>query len=76
MGGGEIISSFMQENLIDEYYIYVMPTILGDGISLFPARFPKANLKLVSCKNIGEIVELIYQKPDTKKPKRLRANLP
>lgn len=76
MGGGEIISSFMQENLIDEYYIYVMPTILGDGIPLFPARFPKANLKLVSCKNIGEIVELIYQKPDTKKPKRLRANLP
>ncbi len=62
MGGGEIIRCFMQENLIDEYYIYVMPTVLGNGIPLFPAGFPKTNLKLESCKNIGEIVELIYQK--------------
>ena len=64
MGGGKVIRSFMQENLIDEYYIYVMPTILGDGVPLFPASFPKANLKLVSCKNIGQIVELIYHKAD------------
>ncbi len=61
MGGGEIIRCFMRENLIDEYYIYVMPTLLGNGIPLFPAGFPKTNLKLKSCKNIGEIVELIYQ---------------
>lgn len=26
MGGGEIIRCFMRENLIDEYYIYIMPT--------------------------------------------------
>lgn len=66
MGGGEIIRCFMQENLIDEYYIYVMPTVLGEGIPLFPASFPKANLKLISCKSIGEIAELIYQRADTK----------
>lgn len=62
MGRGEIIRCFMRENLIDQYYIYVMPTVLGDGIPLFPAGFPKTDLKLESCKNIGEIVELIYQK--------------
>ncbi|MCI8538376.1 MAG: dihydrofolate reductase [Oscillospiraceae bacterium] len=62
MGGGEIIRCFMRENLIDQYYIYVMPTVLGDGIPLFPAGFPKTNLKLEGCKNIGEIVELMYQK--------------
>lgn len=62
MGGGEIIRCFMRENLIDQYYIYVMPTVLGDGIPLFPAGFPKTDLKLESCKNMGEIVELIYQK--------------
>ena len=32
MGGGKIIRSFLQENLIDEYYIYIQPTLLGDGI--------------------------------------------
>ena len=62
MGGAEIIRCFMRENLIDQYYIYVMPTVLGDGIPLFPAGFPKTDLKLESCKNIGGIVELIYQK--------------
>ena len=66
MGGGEIISCFMCENLIDKYYIYVMPTLLGKGIPLFPPEFPKTNLKLESCKNIGEIVELIYQKDVSK----------
>ena len=66
MGGGEIIRCFMRENLIDKYYIYVMPTVLGNGIPLFPAGFPKTNLKLESCKNIGEIVELIYQKDTSK----------
>ena len=62
MGGGEIIRCFMRENLIDEYYIYVMPTVLGDGIPLFPAGFPKADLSLESCQKIGEIVELVYQR--------------
>lgn len=62
MGGGEIIRCFMRENLIDQYYIYVMPVALGDGIPLFSAGFPKTNLKLESCKNIGQITELIYQR--------------
>ncbi|MCI8865042.1 MAG: dihydrofolate reductase [Lachnospiraceae bacterium] len=62
VGGGEIIRCFMRENLIDQYYIYVMPTALGNGIPLFPPGFPKTHLKLESCKKIGEVVELIYQK--------------
>ena len=64
MGGGKIIQSFLRENLIDEYYIYVQPTMLGDGIPLFPADFPKTNLNLKSCKKIGEMVELRYQRRD------------
>lgn len=64
LGGGETVRCFMRENLIDQYYIYVIPTILGDGIPLFPAGFPKADLKLESCKSAGEIVELVYRKRD------------
>ncbi|WWR14992.1 dihydrofolate reductase family protein [Lachnospiraceae bacterium JLR.KK008] len=44
LGGGEIIRCFMQENLIDRYYIYVMPTVLGNGIPLFPRSFRKSIL--------------------------------
>ncbi len=64
LGGGEIIRCFMYGNLIDRYCIYVMPTVLGSGIPLFPAGFPKTSLKLESCRKIGEIVELAYQKRD------------
>ena len=62
MGGGEIVRSFLRENLIDEFYIYIQPVLLGDGIPLFPADFPKAALTLKSCRSIGEIVELVYQR--------------
>ena len=34
-GGADIVHQFMQNNLIDKYYISVIPTILGDGIRLF-----------------------------------------
>ena len=76
MGGGEIIRYFMHGNLIDKYYIYVMPTILGNGIPLFPAGFPKTNLKLESCKNIEEIVELIYRRNTDNGWQKLQRQLP
>ena len=65
MGGGQVIRGFLRENLIDEYEIYVQPTVLGEGIPLFPADFPKTNLTLKSCRSIGEIVELRYQRRET-----------
>lgn len=62
MGGGKIVRNFLRENLIDEYYIYIQPTMLGGGIPLFPADFPKTNLSLKSCRQIGDIIELLYQR--------------
>lgn len=62
MGGGEVIHGFMRENLIDEYYIYVMPTLLGDGIPLFIKDFPKIDLTLTRATGIGQITELVYCK--------------
>ncbi len=35
VGGGEIISSFMSQELIDEMIITTIPVILGNGIKLF-----------------------------------------
>ena len=60
MGGGETIRLFMRENLVDRYCIYLMPTLLGDGIPLFSTSFPKTNLVLESAKNIDAVIELIY----------------
>ena len=62
VGGGEIIRLFMAENLIDEYRIYVMPKLLGNGIPLFPATFPPCSLQLHSVQQIDDIAELTYRR--------------
>lgn len=60
MGGGEIIRVFLQDGLIDEYRLYLMPTLLGAGIPVFPRDYPQTSLALKSAKDIQGIVELIY----------------
>lgn len=49
-GGANIIQQLIKADLIDEYYISVIPTILGSGIRLFGTNL-KAMLALRS--NLG-----------------------
>lgn len=37
VGGGELIRSFLEADLIDEYIISIHPIVLGEGRPLFPA---------------------------------------
>ena len=48
--GPELLSSFIQLRLIDEYMIFVWPTILGSGIPLFKNIPAKLELKLLKTK--------------------------
>jgi dihydrofolate reductase len=50
-GGGELARSFLQEDLVDELFIGVCPTLLGDGIPAFPGKFPQRDFKLTECKS-------------------------
>src|SRR5579883_592714 len=50
-GGGELARSFLQEDLVDELFIGLGPTLLGDGIPAFPAKFPQRDFKLTECKS-------------------------
>ncbi|WP_302999992.1 dihydrofolate reductase family protein [Thomasclavelia spiroformis] len=59
-GGAKIIQPLIQDNLIDEYYISVIPTILGDGIRLFAPGSNELKLKLKSTQSYSGITELIY----------------
>ena len=59
-GGAKIIQPLIQDNLIDEYYISVIPTILGDGIRLFAPGSNELKLKLKSTQSYNGITELIY----------------
>lgn len=58
-GGANLIAPLMQVNMIDEYQITIMPTILGKGISLFP-NMDETNLKLQALRSENGVVLTTY----------------
>jgi dihydrofolate reductase len=62
VGGGKVISSFMNQGLVDEYIIAIIPIILGEGISLYQS-VKELKLDLVEVKSYaGGVVALRYLK--------------
>ncbi len=59
-GGANIIQPLIKADLIDEYYISVIPTILGSGIRLFGTISKEIKLKLVHTQTYNGITDLIY----------------
>lgn len=45
-GGGGVIDNFIKADIIDEYVIGIIPTILGKGRKLFLENNPKIDLEL------------------------------
>jgi dihydrofolate reductase len=61
-GGANLIQQLMQEDLIDLYYISVIPTILGDGIRLFATLDSERKLQLLGTHTNNGIIDLIYER--------------
>ena len=60
VGGGELIYSFIEHDLIDEYQIAVIPKLLGNGRKLFLSHHMKQTLKLTRIDHLDDIVILTY----------------
>lgn len=61
VGGGELLHSFIQKNLVDELIITVAPTIIGRGIRLFREGDYQLDLSLKGTRNFNQFVELHYE---------------
>jgi dihydrofolate reductase len=63
-GGAQLITTFMNLNLVDEIRIAVMPIILGSGKPLFSGLTERTALKLtkVESSQLG-VVGLYYERP-------------
>ncbi|MBL4654113.1 MAG: dihydrofolate reductase family protein [Flavobacteriales bacterium] len=62
IGGGQINTMLLNENLIDEIQIFTMPIIISNGIELFEVLPKETNLKLIETKpNSTVVVELKYK---------------
>ncbi len=62
VGGNSIVNPLIKNNLIDEYYISIIPTILGDGIALFDKDKSFIQLKLERCMKYDDIITVIYKR--------------
>lgn len=62
-GGAEIVNLLMQDNLIDEYIISIIPILLGDGVRLFNRSIMEQNLELISSKQYETgLIQLHYKR--------------
>ena len=61
VGGGELLHSLIQENVVDEFIITVAPTLIGSGIPLFKEGNHQVELSLKGTKTFNQFVELHYE---------------
>lgn len=47
-GGGTFVSGLIKANLIDEYHLFINPTAIGRGLSIFEGLENRLNLTLKS----------------------------
>lgn len=62
-GSGELISTLMKHNLIDEYHFMVHPIIVGGGKRLFKDNGDQELLRLVETKSFKSGVVVLVYKP-------------
>lgn len=62
-GSLSLARSLMEENLIDEFHIRIVPVVLGKGTSLFE-NIEEKNLTLVETKQYPSGIVLIQYKPE------------
>ncbi len=59
-GGDDIVRQLTAEDMIDRYYITVIPTLLGSGLRLFEGIEHEIKLRLVKARSYNGMTDLIY----------------
>jgi dihydrofolate reductase len=72
-GGADIVSSFIRENLIDEYHLYVNPVAIGKGKAIFDKV--NDNLKLNLEKTIVSTTGIVVHQYVPQKENAIRSPL-
>lgn len=59
LGGADLADTFRRLGLIDEYWVYVQPVLIGRGSPLFKEADSKAQLRLLETHTFGNGVTLL-----------------
>ena len=61
-GGANLVGQLVNADLIDCYYITVIPTLLGSGIRLFENAAHEIKLKLLRTQSYNGMTDLVYMR--------------
>ena len=62
LGGGAILASLLDRDLVDCLVVQIAPVLLGDGVSLFPRRESRRRFRLEEVRRYGQFAELVYRR--------------
>lgn len=63
IGGGQLIASFLEKKILDRMILTIIPTIIGEGIPLFPNSNEDTNWELVNVEQFETgVVNLTYDR--------------
>lgn len=68
VGGADLVASFRTCDLIDEYLLFVMPVLLGDGIPLFRASPRTSKLRRTAVRLFPSGATLLHYEPVRNEP--------
>jgi dihydrofolate reductase len=61
-GGGELVTSFLREGLVDQLTVGVVPVLLGEGRRLFHETGRQIDLRLVDYTVLHSKVRLTFER--------------
>ncbi|WP_369248909.1 dihydrofolate reductase family protein [Streptomyces sp. R41] len=63
LGGADLAAAFMRHDLVDEFWVYVHPVLIGRGKPLFPEADALTRLRLIEARVFGNgVVQLRYER--------------
>ena len=62
-GGSNFVSNLIRNNLIDEYYLFINPVIIGKGMTIFNAMEQRKQLELKDSKTFDCGITVLYYQP-------------
>lgn len=63
LGGADLAATFMRHDLVDEFWVYVHPVLIGRGKPLFPEADILTRLRLIEARVFGNgVVQLRYER--------------
>ncbi|MGO3791178.1 MULTISPECIES: dihydrofolate reductase family protein [unclassified Enterococcus] len=62
VGGGALLQPVIEAGLIDEWWIQIVPILLGEGIPLFLPQTNQQKLRLIETEQFGQFAQLHLKK--------------